>query len=432
MKVFIGFADVAGFASRLGSLLAKSGHEVVWINTAPNYLNPQTEKQEGVREIAPWFFRFSKRLKDKFYPLYFVLTPLLYVGKFAAYVSGLRQSEVMVFLGCGNLLPGYLDRQLGRATGRRTINVFLGSASRPVIMGGSGLHMAEKSDRQLRKLARKLRRQRRRVGEIAEICDEIVENPLCSQFQPRECVDWFRLGFPSGGELFEAAAGESLENESEVVTVLHGPSKPRIKGTDRIRQVIEKLSAEGLPIDYVEITGIPHAEVLKRIARCDFVIDELYSDSPLAGFASEAAWFSKPAVVGGYGWELLRKLPSGEWMAPSATCRPEELEETVRSLVTDRARREELGADAKRYADEFLGLPGFVDRFENVLNGEVPEEWYFDPREICYIHGLGQSEEDLRAGLKCYVDRFGVEGLCFDERTDLERALGEFVSAGSA
>lgn len=427
MKIFIGFADVAGYASRLGSLLARAGHEVTWINTAPNYLNPEHSERAGLHEIAPRLSWFSKLLKEKAYPLYFVLSPLIHVAKFLSFISAIRRSEVMIFLGCGSLLPAYLDRRLAKWMGRRTINVYLGSASRPVIIGGAGIHMAEKSPRKLRKLAKKLRRQRRRVGEIAGICDEIVENPLCSQFQPVRCVDWFRLGFPSGGEIFEGVEVERRES-SEKVTVLHCPSKPRIKGTDRIRPVMEKLEAEGLPVEYVEITGMPHAEVLRRIAQCDFVIDELYSDSPLAGFASEAAWFAKPAVVGGYGWEILRALPSGEWMAPTLLCRPEELEKAVRELLADGDKRRAMGREAKVHCDEFLGPGQWVARFEKLLTGEVPEDWYFDPRDVAYIHGLGQSESDLRVGLRRYLEEFGTEGLCFTERPDLVAAVERFVA----
>lgn len=431
MRVFVGFSDVAGFASRLSALLAKAGHEVELINSSPNYLNPSVVRPDRLHETAPGLFRFAKRLKKGCYPVYFLLSPLLNLAKFCVYWGAVRRSEVTIFLGCGDLLPGFLERRLAKWMGRRTINVFLGSASRPVILGGSGLHMADKSPAGMRKLAKKLRRQERRVRQIAAICDEIVENPLCSQFQPGPCVDWFRLGFPSGGELFGDVSPWQGEASSETVTILHCPSKPRIKGTDRIRAAIELLREEGLPINYVEITGMPHAEVLKRLAECDFVIDELYSDSPLAGFASEAAWFGKPAVVGGYGWDVLERLPSGEWLPPSLTCRPEELEKTVRNLILNRELRTELGARAREYLDRFLGSPAYVERFDKALCGDVPCEWYFDPRDISYVHGLGQNEQDLRRGLRRYVDTFGVEGLCFGERQDLVDAVRSLIDEGS-
>ena len=78
------------------------------------------------------------------------------------FARAMQRSEVAVFLGCGSLLPGYLDRRLARLLGLRTINIYLGSASRPVFMGGAGLRMAEQSDKKLGKIAKKIRRQQRR------------------------------------------------------------------------------------------------------------------------------------------------------------------------------------------------------------------------------------------------------------------------------
>ena len=46
--------------------------------------------------------------------------------------------------------------------------------------------------------------------------------------------------------------------------------------------------------------------ILAELARCDFVIDQLYSDYPLPGLATEAAWFGKPTVVGGYAQYAIR------------------------------------------------------------------------------------------------------------------------------
>lgn len=43
-----------------------------------------------------------------------------------------------------------------------------------------------------------------------------------------------------------------------------------------------------------------NATVLQELQQCDFVIDELYSDVPLAMLATEAAIFGKPVIVGGY------------------------------------------------------------------------------------------------------------------------------------
>ena len=65
MKVFIGYADVAGFASRLASLLARAGHEVEILNSFPNPHNPSRTGREGLRAFVDRFgmegLRFSAR-----------------------------------------------------------------------------------------------------------------------------------------------------------------------------------------------------------------------------------------------------------------------------------------------------------------------------------------------------------------------------------
>jgi len=49
---------------------------------------------------------------------------------------------------------------------------------------------------------------------------------------------------------------------------------------------------------------MPNHAVLEELGKCDFVIDQAFADYGMAGFATEAAWFGKTAVVGGYQSEL--------------------------------------------------------------------------------------------------------------------------------
>ena len=54
-------------------------------------------------------------------------------------------------------------------------------------------------------------------------------------------------------------------------------------------------------------SGQPNSVVLEQLARCDFIIDQLYADFPMPGFATEAAWFGKPAVTAGYALDLWKR-----------------------------------------------------------------------------------------------------------------------------
>ena len=52
----------------------------------------------------------------------------------------------------------------------------------------------------------------------------------------------------------------------------------------------------GIKANLLEISNKPHDEVLRWIQDCDFVIDEVFSDTCMGVFASEAAWYGKPCV----------------------------------------------------------------------------------------------------------------------------------------
>lgn len=426
MKVFIGFADIAGYASRLGALLAHAGHEVCLVDTTWHRYNPAVEQLENLHQPARAWFRAVAGLKQKNRLLYLLAAPLLFFVRQLVYLLNVHSCDAAVFVGGSSVMPGYLDRHIARLLGVRSINVFLGSTSRPHFMSGAVSGTQPISEKKTRRLAKRMQRQRRRVRAIAAACDDVIENPLCSQYHERRCIDWFRFGFPSGGEGF-GDPGVTTNNNGRV-RILHCPSRPEIKGTEEIRACIRKLrDAEGLPIEYTEITGMPHAEVLAQLKQCDFVIDELYSDSPMAGFASEAAWFARPAIVGGYGWGILKHLSSADVMPPSYLCTPEQLEAAVRAMIDNRAMRERLGRDAQAYCRDFLGGSAYVERMEKVLKNEVPDDWYFDPRDTTYIHGLGQSEVRLRNVLTDIERHAGMQAFCLGDRPDLEQAIRTLI-----
>ena len=427
MKVFIGFADIAGYSSRLAALLASGGHEVCLMDTSWHPYNPAVATHPLLRQPARGWFLGTMQLKRRAKWLYLLLTPLLALVKYLVFLWHIRRCDAAVFVGGSTIMPAYADRRIARRLGLRAINVFLGSTSRPHFMSGAVCGARRIDDRRARRLARRMRRQRDRVRAIAAACDDVIENPLCSQYHEKPCIDWFQFGFPSGGESF----GEPIDASpgGDVTRILHCPSRPEIKGTAEIRACIEQLrDVEKLPIRYTEITGMPHSEVLTRLADCDFVIDELFSDSPMAGFASEAAWFGKPAIVGGYGWDILTALPSAAVLPPSHICRPEELTDAVRLLIDDRDYREDLGKRARHYCMDFLGGSAYVARMECVLENRVPDDWRFEPQDTTYIHGLGLDERRLRNVIADIERAAGMDAFCLQDRPDLEDAIRQLLA----
>ena len=135
------------------------------------------------------------------------------------------------------------------------------------------------------------------------------------------------------------------------------------------------MKKKGYPIDFVIIQGKTHSEVIYEIEHCDFIVDQAYSDTPLAGFATEAAWFGKPAVVGGYGINFLKNyIPKDMW-PPSKICQPQDIEQAIESLIINIEARCSLGKKAYDFVrnDNFwVNLGG--GNFRNQIEQDIDED----------------------------------------------------------
>ena len=190
-----------------------------------------------------------------------------------------------------------------------------------------------------------------------------------------------------------------------------------------MRSTIAALRTMGYAIDYVELVGVPHTKVLEELIGCDMVIDQVYSDTPMAGFATEAANFGKPSVVGGYGIAYLRNFISQDLWPPSQTCKPSQLTEAVKALLDNPDYRKTLGAQARQFVLTQWAPEAVAARYDRIIRGDVPDEWRVNPYDVFYIHGFGISEQALRRTVSQYAQRYGSKALGLSHRRDLERAL---------
>ena len=155
-------------------------------------------------------------------------------------------------------------------------------------------------------------------------------------------------------------------------------------------------------------------------------MDQLYSDSPLAGFAAEAAAFGKAAVIGGYGWDLFRDFLQPEEIPPTATCHPDSLEEVVRALAQDAGRRDEHGAQARAFLGRRWTEARFAECFTRIVAGDIPADWWYHPERIAYVHGMGLEETTVRQLIGALVKRFGARALQVNHLPQLRERLVAF------
>jgi hypothetical protein len=362
----------------------------------------------------------------------------------------LGRYDVFVFGFGSSLMHRNLDLPVLRAFGKTVVsNIAHGSEARPPYIDAT--HQAHDGTPLgglafFRASARRIARRVRRIERYSSV---VIGAPYSSQFCTRPMINLFSLGLPFSSAETEpetrapsparepvadgpapdgAVRAEPMAVARRAVRVLHAPSHPAAKGSDIIRATIESLQAEGYAIDFVELRGRPNAEVVSEIRACDFVIDQLYSDTPLAGLATEAAYFGKPSVVGGYRIRELERYFERHPFPPSHLCHPSGLEEAVRLLLDDPAYRRELGAAAQRFVREHWSPEAVAARFLRVIDGDAPDDWWFDPRDVTYLEGFG-SVERSRAVVRELVAAHGVGALELAHRPDLERAFVAFAEA---
>jgi len=342
-------------------------------------------------------------------------------------VTSILRYRTFVFAFAMTFAPEGRDLPVLRLLGKRVVVVAAnGSEARPPYVDDfhRGFTSAE--------VSRSVRRKRRTLARIERWADVVIGAPLSSsQFLSRSFVNYFAMGMPCRPITLPADTVPDDKVDPRTVRVLHAPSNPRGKGTEHIRKVVESLIGDGLVIEYSEITDQPNEVVLARLAETDIVIDQLYSDTPMATLAAEAAALGKPTVVGGYGWDVLRPwVPNGMW-PPSELCRAETVRDALERLVADPVYRRSLGGRAKDFVTTRWSLHEVGERWRRVLEGTYPEDWLVDPMAIVYTNGSLLNDADARARVRALINDCGVQALGLSHNPRLEVAFVAFAKAAS-
>lgn len=127
--------------------------------------------------------------------------------------------------------------------------------------------------------------------------------------------------------------------------VAHIPSRAPLKGTDKIRRAMESLKGV---VDYREFSGLPPAEVARRVSEADIVIDQV--SMGVFGVASlEAMSLGIPAIsqVGQYMRDGMSQITGLD--SPIVEATPSTLADVVKQLAKDEELRHAIGQAGQRY-----------------------------------------------------------------------------------
>lgn len=428
MRIFIGLVDVASYYSGLQKGFEEIGIEAVFVPFFDNRFSRQREwdprfpaltlirrlsrlpaKFEGNRYASVVYFRLIQPFAKILLLLWALLRCDVFIFGFATTLFGLRELPILHFFR------------------KKVIFVFNGSDSRPPYI--SGAYARPELDTSPAKCSAAADRIKTNVRTIERYADICINHPPQALFHERPFINHCYIGHPFSIKL-DIKKLPAVTGQRDVIRILHAPSNPGPKGTVVVRDLIERLKAEGYAIDYVELIERPNHEVLAELARCDFVIDEIYSDIPLAGLGTEAAFFGKPAVVGGYAQDEIRPYALAGGLPMTAYVRPEEVETLVRRLLSDVAFREETGRAAAAFVKTNWAPSHVARAYIRLISGDVPAEWWHDPNTIDYTFGWGLSDAEVRSFLSGYVRSQKPNALHLADKPDLEQKFLALAASG--
>ncbi len=418
-RIFIGLTEISGYYSGLADGFEKLGIEFTIVGPSIHKFkyNHSKAKTSPFVKIYSYFARkFSK--VNKLSPLGLILFTPVVISRFILFVWALFSHDVFIFSFGESFFKGY-DLPILKYLGKKIIfNVGHGSEARPPYMNGAflgptGLHLDAKK---LNKLTGK---KKKNIFKIEQYADVIISNPTSSQFLERKFVNWFSIGVPFQKEL----ASKSKDNSNKKIRILHSPSNPLTKGTPEIFKIINSLKEDNYDIEFINVTGVQHSVVMEELSKCDIVIDQMYSDTYMAGLATEAAWMSKPVIVGGFGWEYLNSIIPLDCRPPTIAVNPDQVKSKLIELMEASSKCREVGMSCRDFVEKKWDSKLVAGRYIQLIEGEIPEEWIVNPLDIDYFWGCGLTQGMVLENIKKLVAAYGFTSLQVSHNKNLLKKI---------
>lgn len=425
-KILIAPLEIAGYYSNLTNGFKSLGIECDFITFESHPFG------YGGESKRPYLLIFSDKCKGKSKNHSFISGKFFYlsiskISKILWSIFACFQYDVYIFSYGTSLLKWNIDIFFIRLLGKKIIsNLAHGSEARPTFIDGS--YQSHTGYLPPITILRNLNLNKKKyVSFHFRFSNVVIGAPFStSYFAESKFINLFSLGLPFNNSNFQILDPPKSSLIKDQIRILHSPSHPAVKGTNKILKVIERLQQKGYSIEFITIHGKSFQEVINEIQLCDFVVDQIYSDTPMAGFATEAAWFGKPAVVGGYGLEALKEfIPASMW-PPSYICLPDEIESAIEVMITNKEMRDELGSAAQAFVKDKWNTVDVAKRYLRIINDDIPHSWWVDPYSISYIYGVGQSADKTKKNIRDLVSKYGKSSLQLTDKPDLEDRLISF------
>lgn len=446
MRIFLGLAEVSGFYSNLSKGFEKIGIESELITLLPHRFGYGGCNSSIWVRYAQWSVKHRLKNSNKHLSIRWFWATQAGISRALLLMWCILRFDVFVFCSASSFFK-FHELPLLKLLGKKIIYNYHGTDSRCAFMDGFAedifmpSHMKEGTgyigpfrefdnaavvESKILAYQRITRLRKSKMEKVERYADVIINSPSHGQHHSRPFVQRLHIGRPYMHD-FTITRKDPVTSQRDHVVILHSPSYPEGKGSPVIRSAVSSVQQKGHKIEYIEISGRPNREVLELIQECDFVIDQLYSDLAMAGFATEAAFFGKPAVVGGYYAVQQFSDISSEWIPPTLFCLPDEIEAAIEKMVVDAQFRKELGIKAQRFVEERWIATKCAERMLALIKDDYPREWLYAPSNCKYISGMGLSRENLHLIVTGMHERFGMDGFLLSDKPELEKLITDII-----
>ncbi len=415
MRYFLGLGEIAGVLEGMATGLRQLGREADLILTLPHEFS--YSKDDNV--LTTLFFRLHF-LRQRHRILFYALFPAKQLLMLILFAYSLYRYDAFIFTGFNSFFHFY-ELPILKLFRKKIVVIFLGSDSRPPYLSGAYLDMDDGMSHPAQECV-KARWMRKRIKRIEASADLIVCSTATAQFIHRLFVPGLQIGVPVNVSRIVAIAKRAVAPQShsaaadvQVLRIVHAPSRPRAKGSEAIRRVIGELNQElavaGIWLDLIELKGVSNEEVVNTLANCDFVINELYSDTFMSVLDAEAAALGKPSLkFGYYADRIVLDNPGAPIPEYLLYFMPDDLKDVVRTFSTDANLRQRAGDNVRKFVEVHWSAKSVAKRLEdNLLLGAAAR--YANPIELDYLYGWGLPLNAWCENLHKYIEAVGTEGL---------------------
>lgn len=426
-RILLGLVEIAGYYSQLQAGFRELKVECDFFNLYQNtYQYPATELDNTLVKLCQLSsHEISHRLRRvSLFNLVIAICvyALRQIFMLCLFLTTLNKYDVYIFT-YNTTFCFYLDLIVLKLLRKKVFYVYHGSDSRPLFYHPH-FQLKDKSIKNRLKLIF-LWLQKNKLRFIENLSTTTINRPPQAIFQKKPFILFDVLGLPSKPQKLPKHVIKSRRSTQKII--VHAPSNLLIKGTAVIRKTIDRLKVDHPGIVYQEFKNVTNDTVLKAIANCDLVVDQVYSDVSMPALSKEAAALGKPSIIGGYYADQIKRDIPKRNLPPTIFCQPEKLEATLRYYLSRPALLASIGQKNQQFVVREWSSVSVAQKYLQIINQKAPQNWWYNPSTTNYILGGGISRTLLRSNLSTLVKMFGISALMLRDNPKLESKLLAFI-----